>query len=204
MSNLDIENSIYGVSPFGQDVYTDDITNTSDGVYFTKIFKKNSTELWHKIEWLDNSDVSQRTFDSFKIEIRTRTGSGLPYNYSTGLYYTLDQINLMIKNQNMVIIDSMLERFTLGRSMISNSGSTIVGQNIPQVLPLGTNQNSARLKGTLDPSWTYWSNPIINTPSYIPPNNDFDYLQARIYLQSNDNVKLPKVFRINFSSILKA
>ncbi len=196
-----LENSLYGVSLYGQDVFTNDSINTTDGVYFTKIFKKESYELWHKIEWLDNSSV--QTLDKFKIEIRTRTGSGLPYNYTTNLYYTLDQINNIIKTQNINVIDTMLERFMVGRSILSNTSYSTVGVNTPQVLPLGTNQNSTQLPSDKDPIWNYWSNPIINSPSFIPLNNDFNYLQARIYLQSRDNIILPEMFRINFSSILK-
>jgi len=214
---LNVENSAFGVSVLGMNIFIDEIGANSvrDGLYYTKIFLKKDTEIWNRIAWLDSQSSS--TFPKVKVEVRTRTGNQLPIkDFTTNERYTLDEINAIIETQPIDVVDSILERATLNRSVISNidySGVTSTNVNFEQ---LGTSYNSFRLVsssgvsagvsslGTDDTIWNYWSLPIINTPSYIPGNIDYNYLQARIWLQSNDQITLPQMFRINFSSVLKS
>jgi hypothetical protein len=100
----------------------------------------------------------------------------------------------------------MLFKFSLNRSLTLGYDSIIMSDGDPNLLKLGTATNSTRLPTKDDALWTYWSLPILNSPSYIPLNNTFDYLQARIYLLNidKDPTYIPEVFRINFSSILKS
>ncbi len=199
---LNIEGSVFGIATFGVDVFVNDVNNINDGIYYTKIFKKKSSEIWHRVAWLDNQSLE--TFVKIKIEVRTRTGNQLPVkNYTTGERYTLDEINNIIETQNINDIDTILERATLNRSIISDKNLLTVDSNNPNLERLGTSYNSFRINSSDDTIWNYWSLPIINSPSYIPENRDYDYLEARIALQSNDMITVPKMFRINFTSILK-
>lgn len=207
MSNINqnlvnIENDIFGVATFGESIFIDNTTNPiRSGIYYTKIFQKNSNEFWNQVNWLSNNPT---IFGSQKVEIRTRTGSALPINYTTGLNYTLDELNLIIETQPVDVIDSILERATLNRSIISNvNASGVTSTNIGYER-LGTSYNSFRISSSDDVLWNYWSLPIINSPSFIPNNREYNYLQARIWLQSNDNITIPQVFNINFSSVLKS
>jgi hypothetical protein len=216
---LNVQNSIFGLATYGQDVFLNDTNNLRDGLYYTKIFKKVDTDIWHRLAWLDNQILTGKdnTLGQMKIEVRTRTGNALPIkDYTTNTRYTLEEINDVIVNQDINEIDTIIERATLNRSIISNlnvytapSGTPITGP--PDMVTstgdeyerLGTSYNSFRINNTDDTIWNYWSLPIINSPSFIPENREYDYLQARIALQSNDNITLPKMFRINFTSILK-
>jgi len=217
---INIENSVFGVSIFGQDVFLDFNTNPiRPGLYYTKIFDKNDTEVWHRLAWADNVVLTgpNNTITKMKVEIRTRTGNELPIkDFTTNTRYTLDELNSLIETNSIDDIDTIFDRATLNRSIISDvdaSGVTSTNINYER---LGTAYNSFRLVsasgesagvttlGTDDTIWNYWSQPIINTPSYITGNRDYKYLQARISLQSNDNITLPKMFRINFTSILKS
>ena len=211
MSNINqallTENSVFGVALFQQDIFLNSITNpTRTGIYYTKIFQKNDTDYWHRLAWADNQILSgaDSTFGRMKIEVRTRTGNALPINYTTGERYTLDELNELNETQQIDTIDTILDRATLNRSIISNLDASGVTSNNINYERLGTAYNSFRINNTDDTLWNYWSLPIINSPSYIPGNNDFKYLQARIWLQSLDNITLPQMFRINFTSILKS
>jgi len=205
---LNIEDSVFGTALFGQDVFLNEPgTPIRDGIYYTKIFQKSDIDFWHRVAWLDNQVKGgvNDTSGKMKVEIRTRTGNVLPIkDYTTGTRYTLDEINSIIETQPIDVVDSILERATLNRSVLSNiSASGVTSTNV-NYERLGTSYNSFRINSTDDTIWNYWSLPIINTPSFIPDNRDYNYLQARIWLQSNDNVTVPQVFRINFTSILKS
>lgn len=201
-STVNIQNSILGLVTLGENVFIDDLVNQQDGIYYTKIFQKNSNDVWHRLAW--ESNQTSKTISNMKIEVRTRTGNLLPIkDYVTNTRYTLDEINNVIQTQSISNIDTILERATLNRSSISSTYSPQVDSSIKPFSSLGTSTNSFRLASKEDATWNYWSLPIINSPSYIPQNQDDNYLQARIYLQSNDLVNIPKMFRINFTSILK-
>jgi len=216
---VNVQNSIYGVAIYGQDVFLDDIENVRDGIYYTKIFTKSSNEIWHRLAWLDNRILTgpNNTLSKMKVEVRTRTGNALPMkDYTTNTPYTIDEINEVIQTEGINAIDTIFMRATLNRSIISNtnvynvaSGTVITGpadevtSNEINYERLGTGYNSFRINDTDDIIWNSWSLPIINTPSFIPDNRDYNYLQARISLQNNDNITLPKMFKINFASILK-
>jgi len=215
---LNVQNSVYGVAVYGADVFLDDTNNLRDGIYYTKIFTKTSNDIWHRLAWLDNRVLTGQgnTLSQMKIEVRTRTGNALPVkDYTTNTRYTLDEINEVIQTEGVNEIDTIFMRATLNRSIISNtnvynspSGVVITGpadevtSDEVNYERLGTGYNSFRINNTDDTLWNYWSLPIINSPSFIPDNRDYNYLQARISLQSNDNITLPKMFRINFTSIL--
>lgn len=200
---LNIENSVFGVAIFGQDVFLNDLVNQQDGVYYTKIFQKNATEIWHRVAWLDNMTAQLSQF--MKVEVRIRTGNALPIkDFTNNTRYTLDEINQVIQTQDLNEIDTIFERAMLNRSVISDKDVTIVDSKTPNYPVLGTSYNSFRITSDNDTIWNYWSLPIINSPSFIPQNQDYNYLQARISLQSNDLVNIPKMFRINFTSILKS
>lgn len=217
---LNVENSVFGVAVFSQDVFTSHITDPlRSGIYYTKIFQKNSGEIWNRVAWLDNQikNGNNSTFDKMKIEVRIRTGNKLPIkDFSTNTRYTIDEINSIIETNPIDVVDSIFERSMLNRAVISDIDYSEVTSSNINYERLGTSYNSFRLVsssgisagvsslGTEDTVWNYWSLPIINTPSYIPNNIDYDYLQARIWLQSDDNITLPKMFRINFSSVLKS
>jgi hypothetical protein len=206
---INLENSLFGVAIYGTDVLISSTTATDDAIYYTPIFKKNSYEIWDKVRWTDNS--KDLDFGSYQIEVRTRTGIALPTkNYTTRTNYTLDEMNTIIKNQSREYVDSLMWKACMGRSASSNQAVyQYPASSVPVTDPfslsnqLGTALNTFRLWDGKDALWTYWSNPIIDSPSYIPPNKQYDYIQARITLKSVDTVSKPKVFRINFTSIIK-
>ncbi len=198
-------NSIYGLATYGQEFYIQNSENTKDGIYYTKIFKKDSNSIWHKVSWIDNQIRTgfQNTLQNMTIEVRTRTGNELPFkDFSTNTRYTLEELNDIIESQNINNIDTIIERATLNRSIIASVDSTSVTSNDINYENLGTSYNSFRITNDETTIWNYWSLPIINSPSYIPDNRDYNYLQARIWLKSRDLITIPKMFRINFTSIL--
>jgi len=201
----EVQNSIFGIAIFGVDYFVGDASPNWDGIYYSKIFKKNSNEMWHQVKWTDNQiNTATGTYGKIKVEIKLRTGNLLPIkNYTTGVRYTLAEINNIIKNYDITVADSLLYRWTLNRSVIFNDNSLLTVQEpIGEITRLGTAINSTRLIADNDAIWNYWSFPIINSPSFIPNNIDYDYIQARIYLQSRDDLTIPEMFRINISSIL--
>ncbi len=205
-----IQNSIFGIATFGEDYFIGDASPNTDGIYFSKIFKKNSNEMWHQVNWTDNQINTlgiDGTYGKIKVSVTTRTGNLLPvkdYTTTPVTRYTLDEINYIIKTYDITILDTLLYRWTLNRSVIFNDDSLLTVQEpIGEITRLGTAINSTRLLGEDDAVWNYWSFPIINSPSFIPNCVDYDYIQARIYLQSADDLTIPEMFRINLNSILK-
>lgn len=200
-----IENSLFGLATFGENIFTSQSSSKPNGIYYSKVFMKSSTDIWYQLNWADNQVINespQSTVGRVKVEIRTRTGNGLPMNYATGIPYTLDQVNNIIQAQDKTVIEALFDRWTLNRSSMLETMTTEV--YMPnEVVQLGTAINSLRLMGGSDPIWNYWSLPILNSPSFIPENRDFNYLQARITLESVDDVPIPEMYRINFSTTLK-
>jgi hypothetical protein len=224
-SPINLENSLYGVAIYGEDVLISSTSATDDAIYYTPIFKKNSYELWDKVIWEDNTyrntllpecfaggpTPCKTKFGTTQIEVRVRTGNALPTkNYSTRTNYTIDEMNTIIKYQSREYVDSLMWRSCMGRAVTSQLPAYLQPTpSVPSTPPfslsngLGTALNTFRLWDGQDALWTYWSHPIIYSPSYIPPNKDFDYIQARITLKSLDGTAIPEVYRINFASILK-
>lgn len=210
--NLNTESSVFGLSLFNDNIFLNATSNASNGIYYSKIFQKNTTDIWNTVSWSSNTlPLSPTT----RIEVRLRTGNQLPINQSTGQPYTLSALNSIIQNNNANVVDTIFERAMLNRSVLSNlnvynvpSGTLITGtpDMVDSLMPnypnLGTSYNSFRINQSDDTIWNYWSLPITYSPSYIPQNQRDAYLQARIWLQSDDNVTLPEMFNINFTSIL--
>ena len=208
-SPIDLENSLFGVAIYGADVLISSTTATDDCIYYSPIFKKNSYEIWDKVKWTDNG--KDLDFGTYQIEVRVRTGNDLPTkNYGTRTNYTLEEMNTIVKYQSREYVDSLMWKACMKRSVSSDvpiyqypASSVPVTDPFSLSNNLGTALNTFRLWDGQDALWTYWSHPIINSPGYVPPNKQFDYIQARITLKSIDTVVIPKVFRINFTSIIK-
>ncbi len=190
-------------------------------VYYTKIFKKDSSEIWHKIQWSDNR--SKDTLDKISVQVKIRTGNDLPIKTygSPNVRYTLTELNNMIKTnpnlnnaQNQIqmhVAATSLDRFISGRSVMINpvgppaSNPILVSCANSNIRDLGTDWNSTRLASDEDAIWTYYSNSVVHNPSYIPSNINYNYLQAMIIMDTSSltNSIQPEMFRIDFTSILK-
>ncbi len=204
-NSLNVLNSEYGTAVFGQNIFESQPGVTSaNGIYYTNIFQKASTDMWNIVSWSDNQILTgaNNTLGKMKVDVRIRTGSALPWNYLTNKPYTLAQINSFIQNNSIDAIDTIFERAMLGRSIISNINASGVTSSNTNYEQLGTSYNSFRISSYDDIIWNYWSLPILNSPSYIPNNAYYDYLQARIWLLTSDNTTIPEVFNITFSSTL--
>lgn len=211
MSNgLNIENSVFGVTVISQDVFLADAgtTGNNDGVYFSRIFQKPDAHSWYQLNWLSNADqfildINKNTLNKFVIEFRVRVGNNLPWNYQTNARYSLSDINSFIVNNPAEQTDALLYRMTVGRSITSVNDSALVSNPNEIVFNAGSALNYTRLYGENDAAWSYFSLPILNSPSYIPYDKDFNFLQLRIVLKNLDPLIDPATQAQYFSEIYK-
>ncbi len=201
-------NSALGLFVLNQTIPPDALISDGRGIYYSRLFKKPSTHSWFQINRLDN--IGDSNFGPLEIDIRLRTGSGLPYNYSLGRYYTFDEFNALIKNTTPDNIDGIMWRWQLGRSLLGINGqtTTVNGDLMATdgVFEVGTAFNTTRLPNEKDPVWNYWSLPNLSKKSYIVNNSSHDYIQIRVDLRNFDPDALPKIspeiFKITLSSFL--
>jgi hypothetical protein len=203
---LDIENSLFGVALLNQSVFLENTTVSADGLYYSKIFQKPSEHSWYQISWLDNSSILS---SDYKIELRYRVGNALPYNYGKNREYRLDEFNTLVQTQTPEQIDRILLSATLDRSIIEDGQNMGISPANTFVLEAGDAFNSFVLPDSKQPFWSYWSLPVINSPSFILPNSTYDYIQFRISLQTsvddqlvNGSSLLAEVYKMKISSIL--
>ena len=203
-----IESSLFGVSILNQDVFLADAGTTNDGVYYSKIFQKPSAQSWYQVNWLSNenkftNDLNKNTLNKFIVEFRVRVGNALPWNYVSNQQYTLGGINSFIVGNTPEQTDALLYRWTIGRSVTSPYGTIVIPP--PNVLTFnaGSALGYTRLVGTSDAAWSYWSLPILNSPSYIPYDQDFDFLQLRITLKNLNPLIDPVTNAQYFSEVYK-
>jgi hypothetical protein len=99
--------------------------------------------------------------------------------------------------------DALLYRMTVGRSITSVNDTTNIAPPNVMVFNAGSALSYTRLHGDLDPAWSYWSLPILNSPSYVPYNQDFNFLQMRITLKNLDPLIDPTTNAEHFSEVYK-
>src|SRR5690554_3570940 len=121
MPSLGTQNNILGLYVLNQNVPADALISDGRGVYYSRLFRKQKNHIWFQVEWLDNQ--TEATFQKIDIDVRVRTGSDLPFNYSLGRSYTFDEINSVIKTQSPDVVDGILYRWHLGRSLLGVSGN---------------------------------------------------------------------------------
>jgi hypothetical protein len=212
----DIESSIFGVTILNQDVFLSSAGSNNDGVYYTKVFQKPDAHSWYQVLWLSNEDkytidINRNTLNKFFIEVRARVGNNLPWDYVNNQRYSLADVNSLIVNDSQENMDALLYRMTIGRSITSSVDTAIISPPNITVFNMGSAQGYTRLAGENDGTWSYWSLPIVNSPSYIPYNEDFNFLQLRITLKNLSPLIDPttqaqyfsEVYRTTVSSILK-
>jgi hypothetical protein len=205
---IDVENSVFGVTILNQDVFLSDAGTTNDGVYYSKIFQKPNNHSWYQVNWLDNQDkfivdINKNTLNKFIVEFRIRVGNDLPWDYANDRRYTLNEINSYIVANNPEMTDALLYRMTVGRSITSVNDTTNIAPPNVMVFNAGSALSYTRLYGNSDPAWSYWSLPILNSPSYVPYNQDFNFLQMRITLKNLDPLIDPTTNAEHFSEVYK-
>jgi len=206
---LDIESSVFGVTILNQDVFLDSTGGyTNDGVYYSKIFQKPSAHSWYQVNWIDNEDkfvldINRNTLNKFVVEFRVRVGNELPWNYDTNERYKLDDTNDSILSNTPEETDALLYRMTVGRSLTSENDTLNIPPPNVTVFNAGSALNYTRLIGANDPAWSYWSLPILNSPSYVPYDKDFNFLQLRIALKNLDTIVDPATGIEHFSEVYK-
>jgi len=209
MPNLGTQNNVLGLYVLNQTVSPDALVSSDRGVYYSRLFLKPTNHIWYQLSWESNQTAA--TFQKMDIDVRLRTGNGLPWNYDISRRYTFDQFNGVIKNQTPDVVDGNLYRWQLGRSLLGVFGnSTTVNGNLTatdSVFELGTAYNTTRLPNELDPIWNYWSLSHLSKISYIAMNLEHDYIQLRIDLRNLDPLSMPtlnpEMFKIKISSLLR-
>jgi hypothetical protein len=208
--SLDIENSVFGVTILNQDVFLANTGagTTNDGVYYSKIFQKPAAHSWYQVNWLDNEDkfilnIQRNTLNKFIVEFRVRVGNNLPWNYEAGKRYTLDEANTFVAANTPEDTDALLCRMTVGRSITSEFDSADVTNPNTMVFNAGSALSYTRLYGDNDGAWSYWCLPILNSPSYMPYDKDFNFLQLRIALKNLDPLVDPNTGLQHFAEVYK-
>ena len=204
-----LENSVFGVSILNQDVFLADAGTTNDGVYYSKVFQKPNSHSWYQVNWISNEDkytsnINTNTQSRFYVEFRVRVGNELPWDYVNDERWSLGNLNSYIVDNSPEEVDALLYRMTIGRSLTSENDTLNIPPPNVTVFNAGSALNYTRLSGENDAAWSYWSIPILNSPSYIPYNSDFNYLQLRITLKNLGNPLIdPDTNEEHFSELYK-
>jgi hypothetical protein len=209
MPSLGKQNTILGLYVLNQTVSADALISNDRGIYYSRLFKKPNNHIWYQLKWFDNQTTN--TFQKIDIDVRVRTGSDLPMNTTTGLRYTFEEFNALIKSETPDVVDGKLYTWQVSRSLLgSNNNSKVVNGNATpndSVFELGTAFNTAKIPKSNDGVWNYWSLPRHSKTTYISNNLDHDYIQIRIDLRNLDPLAMqqviPKMYKITLSSLLK-
>jgi len=204
MPSLGSQNTILGIYLLNQPVLTL-IPSFTTGVYYSRLFAKPSNHIWYMLSWQDNQNLA--SFENVDIDVRLRTGSALPYNNAQQRPYNFSEFNALVESSSPDLIDGILYRWTLGRSLLGVSGTTAVNGNAMSssaVFEYGTAYNTAQITNVVDPVWNYWSLPHLHPNSYISNNVNHDFIQLRVTLNNfnpQDSIN-PQMYNITVSSIL--
>ena len=205
MPSLGAQNTILGLYLLNQPALTL-IPSSVTGVYYSRLFSLPTGNIWYQINWDGNQSAS--SFENIDIDVRVRTGSGLPYNYQTQQPYGFNEFNALIESASPDVIDGILYRWTLNRALIGTTGTNITvngnAMTNQAVFEYGTAYNTARIPNSLDSTWNFWSLPHLHPNSYISNNVNHPFLQLRITLNNfNPSASInPQMYNISVSSLL--